>query len=391
MIPFVQALQSANNFDLPYGEPTVEVVNTKDIVTGPLWYGRTSMKVWKGITVMSYRRALTHNDNDYDEICIKFSTDYGDTWTEENTYLDGTKVVGMPSWPDSGGYADARGPGEPWLYLMPNGDLVIHMWLSDYGVTNSGTYQIRSTDGGKTWNSPALVSFQFEGSTHANNLNIFSTDDDFVYEGVVYTGAREYLNAGSFATNIRSWFLKTEDNGTTWELISLVSAFSDVTNEYGMTYVGNNKIVAYVRELVTYAYRTESNDFGQTWDPLVDVTGIYGAMSRQRVNTRAQLQLKMNYWNDPLVIVNGYVHVNPGNSHPRRIAVWISIDHGDTLYGPFYMDEAGYDGGYGSVIYNPVRNEYVFTVYKAPIDDTDLNDGIVRQFNFKIKIGDQYV
>lgn len=383
MIAFHRALQSANEYTAPEGTPSVTVVGTKDIATGPDWYGRTSMKIWRGITVLSYRQADTHPDNDFDVICVKFSNDYGDNWTEPNTYLDGTPVTGMPSYPDAGP-ADPQGAGEPWLYLMPNGDLVIHMWKSNYGVTNSGTYQIRSTDGGRSWSSPALVEFQYNGSTHPNNLNIFATDDDFVFEGVVYAGAREYQAADTFDSAIRSWFLKTEDNGVTWELISLLSAYSDVTNEYGMTYVGGQKIVAYVREFVSIGYRTESNDFGETWDPLVNVTSLYGAMSRQRVNTFAQLELKTNYWNDPRVLVNGYVHVNPGSSHPRRICVWVSKDNGDTLYGPFYLDDAGYDGGYGCVIWNPNRGEFVCTVYKAPIDDTDLNDGIVRQFNFTV-------
>lgn len=383
MIAFHKALMQANSYSVPEGEPVVTVVSSKDIVTGPNWYGRTSMKVWRGITVMAYREGTTHPANAYDIICVKFSTDYGDNWTAPNTWIDGTPVVGMPSFPDAGP-TDPQGAGEPWLYLMPNGDLVIHMWKSQYGVTNSGTYQIRSTDGGKTWSSPTLVLFQFEGSTHSNNLNIFSTDDDFVYNGVVYTGAREYQAVDTFDSAIRSWFLKTEDNGTTWELISLVSAFSDVTNEYGMTYVGGEKIVAYVREFVSIGYRTESNDFGLTWDPLVDITALYGAMSRQRVNTFAQLQLKTNYWNDPRILVNGYVHVNPGSSTPRRIAVWVSKDHGDTLYGPFYLFVEGHDGGYGSVIYNPNRDEWVCTAYYAPPEDTDLNDGIVKQINFTI-------
>lgn len=367
------------------GDPYVIQTESKTIVSGPNWYGRTSMKVKDGITIMAYREADFHHVNDFDQIMVMFSEDYGETWTEPNVYIDDDPVTGMPSFPDAGA-ADPEGAGEPWLYLMPNGDLVIHMWKSDYGVTNNGTYQIRSTDGGKTWSSPALISFQFEGSTYPNNLNIFSTDDDFVYNGVVYAAAREYQSFDTFDSAIRSWFIKSEDNGVTWELVSLISAYTDVTNEVGLTYVGNNEIVAMVREFVTFGYQTRSYDFGATWGPLVDVTPRLGAMSRQRVNTRAQLQGIANYWDDPVVICVGYVHVNPGNSHPRRAAVWVSKDRGLNWFGPFYMDAAGYDGGYGSVIYNPNTDEYVFTVYFAPLDDTNLNDGIIKQHKFTVNL-----
>jgi hypothetical protein len=379
------ALLRANTFESPAGDPVVTVTRVRDLVTGARWYGRTSMKVLpSGITVMAYREGDAHADNGDDVINVMFSNNYGESWSEPNTYLDGTPIVGMPSYPANATPSDDEGPGEPWLYLCPNGDLLIHMWSCDYGVTNQGTYQTRSTDGGLTWSAPEYVNFIYEGAPYSRNDHIFSTDDDFVKDGIIYAGAREYQAVDSYGTAIRSWFIKTEDNGETWELVSLVSSYDDVTNEYGMTYVGNNEIVAMVRQLVTVAYQTRSYDFGATWEPLKRVDQELGVMSRQRVNTRAQLQRKNAWWNDPVVICHGFVHVTQGSSTPRRIAVWISKDRGLTWSAPFYMDDAGEDGGYGSLIYNRIKNEYVYTVYFAPIGDTGLTEGIVRQYNFTL-------
>lgn len=197
---FNQALRGANIFDVPAGNPVITVTASKVIVSGPNWYGRTSMKVRNGITIMSYREADSHADNGFDQIMVMFSDDYGVSWTAPNVYLDASAVTGMPSYADAG-VGDPEGAGEPWLYLMPNGDLVIHMWRSDYGVSNSGTYQIRSTDGGKSWSAPALVLFQFEGSTHVPFLALPEVSNPVLSTGTFSSSTNEAFSiTKSFAS-----------------------------------------------------------------------------------------------------------------------------------------------------------------------------------------------
>jgi hypothetical protein len=133
------------------------------------------------------------------------------------------------------------------------------------------------------------------------------------------------------------------------------------------------------------AYYTKSTDMGLTWVALTEVQTLYEVWSRQRVKTRSHVKGTNNWWNDPLIICHGFVHVSgeAGLSHPRRLAVWISLDNGDTFKGPYYLKEQGYDGGYGDFLYNPVTDEYVTLQYFAP---TSLLDGEIRQINWKLTI-----
>lgn len=380
---------------VPDGTPSVAVVSDVLLVANnpsitARWYGRASLKDTrrtynaKPVWVLCYAQSEAHHLLRWSQLHFRFSNDYGETWSEEDKWIDGTSVLGAPMYaPTTVPGQSLRGPGEPWLYLCPNGDLLNHMWDSQYNVSNNGTYQSRSTDGGKTWSTPQKITFiNNTGISISSNDNIFSTDDDFVYNGVIYAGAREYLNYDTFDSEIRSWLIKSTDNGNTWELVSLLSEYDDITNEYGLEYVGNDTIVSCVREFVgPPAFYTKSLNLGKTWASLTDVSSIYGTWSRQRVKTRSNVKSKVGYYRDPVVFCHGFIHVNGGNSHPRRIAVWVSKDSGETFTGPLYLKDQGYDGGYGDFLYNPIKGEYVTVQYYAP---TSLYDGEIRQINWKL-------
>src|SRR5690606_19284866 len=118
--PPVQSLEPET--DAPSGTPSLQITNVKTISFGSGtfdWHGRTSCLVLpSGVVVLFYRVASAHNVNDNGKLHIRFSQNYGETWTNENTYIDGTAVTGFPWRPSH--YLSTEDPGEPWSILCPN-------------------------------------------------------------------------------------------------------------------------------------------------------------------------------------------------------------------------------------------------------------------------------
>jgi hypothetical protein len=377
----------------PSGAPSVTIVSdVLRVANNPSitarWFGRPVMKPTgktyngKPVWMCCYAQSEAHHLLTWSQLHLIFSNDYGDTWSDQNKYLDGSDISGTPLYPVGAnpGQND-HGPGDGWIYNCPNGDLLIHFWDSNYSDYNNGTWQTRSTNGGLSWSIPEKITFINNTGTANVNDRTLATDDSFIFNGIIYAMTREYQLPNQQYPS-RTWFMKSVNNGLSWELVSLISSYEENTNEAGLTYVGNDRIVVALRELVgPPAYLTKSDDFGQTWNSLSDVSSSVGVWSRQRLKTRSQLKSKNRWWDDPVVLCNGFVHVNPGNSHPRRLSVWVSKDRGLTFSSPFYLKSQGYDGGYGDFLYNPIKDEYVTMQYYAP---TSLYDGEIRQINWKL-------
>lgn len=356
------------------GTPTVTVVTTATIVptVGGLWYGRASVeKLSNGNLVLCYKSGTHHAVND-GALHIRFSNDQGATWTAEDTKLGGGAVTGFPMNPTGAGAGEDA--GEPWLMIAPNGDLLLHMWRADYGVTANGTYQSRSTDGGASWSASAQINFV----GIADDAKVFATDDHFVLGTVIYAGARVYLDVtGDPCHNI---LIKSTDNGTTWEYVSDITNDANNTWEVGIEYLGNNTILAMLRDVsMTASHKRVSTDLGATWGAYTDVTGTVGVAARQRVKTRAHLKGLSNWWNDSVLIMCGFIHTNPGNSQPRRNAVWISLDRGTTWTGPNYVDVETEDAGYGDLFWDETNSQFVFVSYQGLLAEAS-----IKQYNFTV-------
>ena len=257
--------------------------------------------------------------------------------------------------------------GEPWLMIAPNGDLLLHMWCVDYGVTAHGTYQSRSTDGGKTWS----ISLFIDWVTPVGDNLIFATDDDFVYGTDLYIGARAYLNATP--TQCKSCLMKSTDNGVTWDVVSDLSVMGATdTQEVGFEYVGGNRIVAILRALNdTKTYSTYSTDMGLTWAALTDITATLPNSGRHRIRTRAHLKLLANWWNDGVLVMNGFEQPSSGASTPRTNTVWVSLDRGVT-WTALPVDTSAADGGYGDMFWDATNSKFVFISYKGTTSNSDL-------------------
>ncbi len=338
---------------------TVTQTTVLEATSAPLdWNGRPACEIANGIMLMVYRNGSTHVSSD-GALHIKFSDDYGATWTEPDIYLDGSAIVNFPMNP--AGLPNEKG-AEPWLITAPNGDLLVHMWCVDLFVSAGGAYQSRSEDGGRTWSVPAQIDF----SGVADDTLVFMTEDHFVYENVIYASARQSVDA--VLSDVRRLFVKSTDNGATWELVSALSEFADDANEVGIEYVGNNTIVAVFRNAgKSKAYTRRSSDMGVTWGALSDLTTQIKAIGRPRIWTRSHLRGESQWWDDPNLIMCGLVFADG----LRRTALWFSDNSGLSWFSPQYVDAAFEDGGYGDVVYNP-SGSYLYLSYRGTLNAAEL-------------------
>lgn len=106
------------------------------------WYGRCMIAIVdENRWIMAIRSGVSHISwGNRDTIHLLTSINEGRAWGELNRWFDGTPIDGMP-------YEDGHTHSEPGLYRMPNGDVILQFWRTDY---SSGTKQLRSTDNGKT-------------------------------------------------------------------------------------------------------------------------------------------------------------------------------------------------------------------------------------------------
>jgi hypothetical protein len=352
--------------------PSVTVDTTTTIGSGGTedWWGRASIKrrPSDNALVLAYYRSTAHATNDGD-LHIRFSDDNGATWSDEDETLAAVAVDGFPMNPTVTAGQDA---GEPWLYVCPNGDLLIHMWRVDYNVSNAGAWQSRSTDGGESWSTPVQISLS--GGT-LSSTNTFTTDDDFVFNQTIYAGVRTYTSASYVDCHMS--LIRSDDNGATWDFVSDITGPSETACiEVGLEYVGNGTIVAMLRSLAHNAgYRRVSTDMGATWGTLTDVTSSVGILGRNRVYTAMHLRGEAGWWKDPNLVMVGYVQQVSGSSQTRRNAVWFSPDRGTTWDGPHYIDASTEDAGYGDMFWNgsgySVVN-YQGTLTAASLEQYDL-------------------
>ena len=380
IISAISSKQDSAETSVPTGVPSVQINSDEIFVANKgagqtaRWYGRAHGKTLSnGVQVCVYANAASHIDTIYSVLMIRFSNDNGTTWTDENTDLDGNPVSGFPMHPIGAGVGDANGAGEPYLFLCPNGDLVVSMWNVDYGSSNLGTYISRSTNGGKSWTTPTQVDFLGVSNDNA----IFMTDDDKVVNGVIYTAARRHTTAPA-ETASESIFLKSEDNGATWQYIS--SFNNPVTNpnlEIGLTYIGNDSWVAHGRAVdatgIYSGYLYTSTNNGLTWTQSEPT--VLDGMGRQRVYSRSYVKGKNNWYLDPVLISHGFQSTEAPSSRPRRLCIYVSKDFGSNWYAPLWLHEEANDGGYGYMFYDADNEEYVSIQY---VGLTSYFDGELR-------------
>jgi hypothetical protein len=367
----------------PFSIPDENVAITVDsMVTigsgGTLdWWGRASIKRWiDDRLVMVYYRASGHATND-GAIYIRMSGDNGATWSDENEDLAGSPIALFPLNPTVASGQDAF---EPKLHLAPNGDLILRTWRYNFPSENGGSYQWRSSDGGGSWASEGGP-IQYEGLTYTQNVRTYATDGDFTFGSTIFAGARVYDDADQ---DPQSLVLTTSnDNGASWIRLSTVVAPWELgghgTGEMGITYLGSGRILAVIRDMadIRHTYERRSLDMGASWGALTDITANVGVSGRQQIYHRAQLKGQANWWADPVLLMVGFEHEQPGSSLSRRNAVWVSRDFGDNWDGPFYLDAVSDDGGYGDIFYDAANDKWIVVSYRGTLMRADLKEYVL--------------
>jgi len=391
ILPFLFSDSNKADTSVPAGTPSISGLVKKTVVAhNPVpsdggWYGRAYTVVKDGIVILTYNEGYTHPDPTYEQHHIRFSDDYGATWSDEDKYLDGSSIAGFPMYPTGSGPGDARGTSEIYPVLCPNGDILAHMWASNYQTNNDGSHFTRSTDGGRTWSAPVKLT-SVSGYDGPSIDTLLGGEQVLTVGNDIYLAMRDYRNSyGTFQNNL---ILKSSDNGVTWSQqgrVTNTSSANEGGKEMSLAYIGGSNMIGLIRWYPNDAgHRATSSDMGATWATVQDTTlaGSGKGLGRTMIKQRSLVKGKNGWWEDPVLICCGFIHQTSGSSMPRQNAVWVSKDKGQNWTGPLLLEDSSqYDGGYGAFFYNPLTDEYVFMTYYAP---TDLRDASVVQYNFKI-------
>lgn len=340
---------------------------------------RNAIKVLDdGTWVLLYNKANNHMGSEWSHVNLRLSTDHGRTWTKENHHLDGTPMDGVPR-----GNPDNFSTSDPWLYLAPNGDLVIHFWRIRWkGSICMGTWAISSSDAGKTWSAPEQV--------HVAGVpddSVFSSEGDFCVDGIIYAGFREMQANVSHTT--RCFFAQSTDNCKSWKLLGYTSDWADECFEAGYEYLGNGRILSVVNGSANEGtlqvnYVTYSDDMGKTWSDLESITAQTHGWHRPRLYTRKRLRREEEWWDDDMIIGTGTRQDVLGKHRdPRTNSVWISPDRGRSWTSFLALDEPFPDAGYGDLAYDPDDGKYVVIMYTGVIEEA-----VLKQYRFRIMEGE---
>lgn len=250
-------------------------------VGGNDWQGRMNfIENALGEWVFVWTEGVQHSDPSAStaRFNIAFSDDEGDTFSDNNEDLEGNPVSGFPLTPQS----PADFIGDAQLFKCPNGDLILICQERGTGTaawngTNVTQSQYRSTDNGKSWlydldfcEAIGLTTEEEKGQIQGNYENI-------VIGNTIYLACARYI---SEVADSRQYFVKSEDNAQTWEIVSEITSSGERTyawTEVSLAWLGGTKILAIARTAnVGGGEARMSNDMGQTWGTVVDIQAALG-------------------------------------------------------------------------------------------------------------------
>jgi hypothetical protein len=338
------------------------------------WFGRPSLTARPdGTWVLVFRAASQHGPGTDSAFHVAFSADEGETWTDDDTTLDGESVEGFPHTSPDADVSDAT-------VKHHDGDLLFHVTeeREPFGEVDDswrGTRQLRSTDGGVTWTDEGIL--DPDGIDAASLLlgqdGTVDPENGDRYEAVFVT------RAGDRSAPFKSGLARTPDGGRSWEYVSDVTGFEDRTDETGVAFVGGD-LLAVLRDTddaETYVRR--STDCGKTWGALETVTDALGVIQRPRVYSPDDVGSEAH--NSEWLFLLGR-HVRPEES--QHTAVAVSPDAGRTWDGPVDLDEFGWPAQFGDCGYCDLRtradgDHYLVTYGGPSSEDADLLGYTLRE------------
>ena len=351
---------------------TIKEVTTIRPTHDGRYFGRASLQVAaNGMWVMTHVHSNHHWKDPGGQIEVMFSADEGRTWAPPNTYPDGKPVSGLPSAPSP--KESPHDPVEPYIYLAPNGDLVISamdaIFPPDEKVTprpgHGGMWITVSADHGRNWSTWSKAKFRGVPGGGCGDL----TQDSFLDGNTIYATSRlaDWRDNQPGKLLSGEWFypgktlpalLNSTDNGRTWDFVSCCDSEMDWDRtgdtETGLERVGETELVVVIRggfgtEL---PWLTRSQDMGKTWSKPVNVDPKVKSWKRARIYTLAHLRHLSGaeeipqWWNDNVLVGTG---VNQTTVNTRNVGLWYSEDKGQTWSAPLDLDVTTQDAGYGDV------------------------------------------
>jgi len=358
-----------------------EMPFTNAVGTPHDWYGRCMIAILdKNRWVMALRSGINHIEwAGRDAIHIITSKDEGRTWGKLDRWFDGTPIDGMP-------FEDGATHSEPGLYRMPNGDLVLQFWRTNY---RAGTRQLRSADDGRTW-KPDIDRISVVGVTSADDDRVIGTEDWFVdpeNPNDVYM-AFQYFHYNSQSGTLLA---RTRDNGKSYKFLSWIGPLandrnpdSGATFEPAIEYVGNRTIVAVLRHASgnRHTFQSISTDMGRSFSKPVDISDLVNGGVKNGLWQRVRLYKDSNpifqhgnrledYATGKGRLWGFGLHSN-GGGYTRKPVVYWSDDNGKTWQGPQLLHgtmHPGTDTGYGD-LKRRVDGTFVAATYYANRNST---------------------
>lgn len=322
------------------------------------WVGRPVLVNLNGTWIAAYRSAISHTGDldEPDEIHLRFSSDEGLTWSDEDELLDGTPITGAPfeaHAPNTAAGAD--------LMIAPNGDLLLHVGEVNAAFTAIGVYQWRSTDDGATWSD--------EGAIDGGNTELYHGQDYTYVNNYLYMSG--WMDENSDGVPLKSVLYRTADSGVTWEHVADITDYADETNECSIEYLGGDgDMISILRsDDATMTWMCRSSNYGVTWTAPEDVTSVLGTIHRPR----------MKYVGSRLYLF-GRAKITLTSPQRQRTVLWYSDeDAADGSWrGPFYANDIVTDTGYCDMMPRSNGDLYVLTYEGATTQAAAVVEYVMR-------------
>jgi len=315
------------------GEFTIAYI-TKDEVLYD-WVGRPSLSNNGHIWVLVYRQARHHSFDHPSTLQIRFSQDEGVTWTNKNTFLDGTPVRGFPLTTHSSRILSDVSGGT--LVKTPNDNLLL--FVREEGEPQIGTYVWRSTDGGASWVDEGKIN---------NDNTLLMGGQAVAVETDLYATFWVDANA-DYKPPFKTVLYKSTDDGKSW--IHMSDVTSGGTGESALVYLGGNELLVVLRDAAFQkTYIRKSKDLGKSWGELQDATDMLGVLGRPKIQTFPDEPYRLYlYGRDDL---NGLDYT----------VLYYSDNQGITWSKKFYPDAISYpDTGYSTLTKRVDGNFYMLS------------------------------